>query len=94
MNEHPWAYHAAKRAKADLAQVAGAYARACPCRRRWVTQRMRPVTARQRRPTCPARPPAMQGLLKHEGKALYGDRYKAWQTAPADFEIDGHSPVR
>ncbi|PNH01699.1 hypothetical protein TSOC_012395 [Tetrabaena socialis] len=36
----------------------------------------------------------LQGLLKHEGKALYGAQYAAWQKAPEAFEIDGHAPVR
>ncbi|GIL60957.1 hypothetical protein Vafri_15756, partial [Volvox africanus] len=35
-----------------------------------------------------------QGLLKHEGKALYGEQYKKWQKAPHTFELDGHAPVR
>ncbi|GLC74879.1 hypothetical protein PLESTF_001567300 [Pleodorina starrii] len=35
-----------------------------------------------------------QGLLKHEGKALYGEQYKRWQKAPHEFELDGHAPVR
>ncbi|KAG2429694.1 hypothetical protein HYH02_013952 [Chlamydomonas schloesseri] len=35
-----------------------------------------------------------QGLLKHEGKALYGDAYKQWQRAPHLFELDGRAPVR
>ncbi|GIL69202.1 hypothetical protein Vretifemale_160 [Volvox reticuliferus] len=35
-----------------------------------------------------------QGLLKHEGKALYGEQYKKWQKAPDAFELDGHAPVR
>lgn len=35
-----------------------------------------------------------QGLLKHEGKAKYGDAYKQWQIDAANFNIDGHYPVR
>ncbi|KAG2424795.1 hypothetical protein HXX76_014219 [Chlamydomonas incerta] len=35
-----------------------------------------------------------QGLLKHEGKALYGEAYKQWQRAPHLFELDGRAPVR
>lgn len=37
---------------------------------------------------------SFQGLLKHEGKALYGEQYKQWQKAPEGFQIDGHAPVR
>ncbi|KAG2487481.1 hypothetical protein HYH03_013902 [Edaphochlamys debaryana] len=37
---------------------------------------------------------SFQGLLKHEGKALYGKQYGSWQKAPEAFEIDGHPPVR
>jgi probable phosphoglycerate mutase len=37
---------------------------------------------------------SFQGLLKEEGKEKYGDRYAAWKTDPANFEIDGHFPVR
>ncbi|KAK9843377.1 hypothetical protein WJX84_003965 [Apatococcus fuscideae] len=35
-----------------------------------------------------------QGLLKHEGKARYGEQYRTWQTKAASFEIEGHAPVR
>ncbi|ACO64865.1 predicted protein [Micromonas commoda] len=37
---------------------------------------------------------SFQGLLKEEGKAKYGDKYAAWKADPANFEIDGHFPVR
>ncbi|KAF3782062.1 2-carboxy-D-arabinitol-1-phosphatase [Nymphaea thermarum] len=37
---------------------------------------------------------SFQGLLKHEGKAKYGDAYRQWQTDAANFNIDGHYPVR
>ncbi|KAK9817232.1 hypothetical protein WJX72_011437 [[Myrmecia] bisecta] len=37
---------------------------------------------------------SFQGLLKHEGKALFGDAYSNWQQNPAEFELEGHSPVR
>ena len=35
-----------------------------------------------------------QGLLKHEGKAKFGDTYRQWQINAANFTIDGHYPVR
>ncbi|MEW5306622.1 MAG: hypothetical protein WDW38_007929 [Sanguina aurantia] len=35
-----------------------------------------------------------QGLIKAEGKARYGAQYLQWQKRPAQFEIDGHAPVR
>lgn len=35
-----------------------------------------------------------QGLVKAEGKALYGKQYTQWQKEPAKFEVDGHAPVR
>jgi 2-carboxy-D-arabinitol-1-phosphatase len=35
-----------------------------------------------------------QGLLKHEGKAKYGSAYRQWQKDAANFNIDGHYPVR
>eukprot|EP00850_Spirogloea_muscicola_P021294 SM000243S08595 [mRNA] locus=s243:62682:66649:- [translate_table: standard] len=35
-----------------------------------------------------------QGLFKEEGKAKYGEAYKMWQKDAANFEIDGHFPVR
>lgn len=37
---------------------------------------------------------AFQGLMKADGKALYGDEYVAWQRNPADFRISEHRPVR
>jgi broad specificity phosphatase PhoE len=37
---------------------------------------------------------SMQGLRKQEGKSKLGVQYAAWKAAPADFEIDGHFPVR
>ena len=37
---------------------------------------------------------APQGLVKAEGKALYGDEYKQWQKQPHLFQIAGHYPVR
>ncbi|GFR47128.1 hypothetical protein Agub_g8815 [Astrephomene gubernaculifera] len=37
---------------------------------------------------------SFQGLLKHEGKHLYGQQYARWQREPHAFEIDGHAPVR
>jgi len=37
---------------------------------------------------------SFQGLMKNEGKALYGEAYKTWQKDPANFQIDGHYPVR
>ncbi|MQL79371.1 hypothetical protein Taro_011820 [Colocasia esculenta] len=37
---------------------------------------------------------SFQGLLKHEGKAKYGDAYRQWQVNAANFSIDGHYPVR
>lgn len=36
----------------------------------------------------------MQGLLKHEGKAKFGEQYTKWQKQAAEFEIDGHAPIR
>lgn len=39
-------------------------------------------------------PLSQQGLMKNEGKALYGEAYKTWQKDPANFQIDGHYPVR
>ncbi|KIY92826.1 hypothetical protein MNEG_15137 [Monoraphidium neglectum] len=35
-----------------------------------------------------------RGLVKTEGKAQFGEAYKMWQQGPAEFEIDGHPPVR
>eukprot|EP00850_Spirogloea_muscicola_P020794 SM000227S07440 [mRNA] locus=s227:78354:82372:- [translate_table: standard] len=37
---------------------------------------------------------SFQGLFKEEGKAKYGEAYKMWQKDAANFEIDGHFPVR
>lgn len=35
-----------------------------------------------------------QGLFKEQGKERYGAQYRMWQTDAANFEIDGHYPVR
>lgn len=35
-----------------------------------------------------------QGLLKSQGKALFGDEYAKWQSAPSEFELKGRAPVR
>ncbi|KAG6477122.1 2-carboxy-D-arabinitol-1-phosphatase-like [Zingiber officinale] len=37
---------------------------------------------------------SFQGLLKHEGKQKFGDAYRQWQKDAANFNIDGHYPVR
>ncbi|KAL6976398.1 2-carboxy-D-arabinitol-1-phosphatase [Sarracenia purpurea var. burkii] len=37
---------------------------------------------------------SFQGLLKHEGKAKFGAAYRQWQIDAANFNIDGHYPVR
>ncbi|KAH0664386.1 hypothetical protein KY284_029317 [Solanum tuberosum] len=37
---------------------------------------------------------AFQGLLKHEGKAKYGEAFRQWQIDAPNFIIDGHYPVR
>ncbi|XP_059627269.1 probable 2-carboxy-D-arabinitol-1-phosphatase [Cornus florida] len=37
---------------------------------------------------------SFQGLLKHEGKAKFGEAFYQWQTDAANFSIDGHYPVR
>ncbi|KAI8464921.1 MAG: phosphoglycerate mutase-like protein [Monoraphidium minutum] len=37
---------------------------------------------------------SFQGLVKNEGKARFGETFQRWQAAPAEFEIDGHPPVR
>eukprot|EP00262_Sarcandra_glabra_P005319 TRINITY_DN16762_c0_g1_i1.p1 TRINITY_DN16762_c0_g1~~TRINITY_DN16762_c0_g1_i1.p1 ORF type:complete len:485 (+),score=66.37 TRINITY_DN16762_c0_g1_i1:130-1584(+) len=37
---------------------------------------------------------SFQGLLKHEGKAKFGEAYHQWQKDAANFNIDGHYPVR
>ncbi|CAI5966580.1 unnamed protein product [Closterium sp. NIES-64] len=34
------------------------------------------------------------GLFKEEGKARFGENYRMWQKDAANFEIDGHYPVR
>ncbi|KAH7561189.1 hypothetical protein JRO89_XS10G0188300 [Xanthoceras sorbifolium] len=34
------------------------------------------------------------GLLKHEGKAKFGAAFRQWQVDAANFNIDGHYPVR
>lgn len=36
----------------------------------------------------------MQGLLKDEGKAKFGDAFRTWQKQADTFAIDGHAPVR
>ncbi|KAG6778084.1 hypothetical protein POTOM_017929 [Populus tomentosa] len=37
---------------------------------------------------------SFQGLLKHEGKARFGAAFRQWQVDAANFNIDGHFPVR
>eukprot|EP00252_Welwitschia_mirabilis_P008931 TRINITY_DN211_c0_g1_i1.p1 TRINITY_DN211_c0_g1~~TRINITY_DN211_c0_g1_i1.p1 ORF type:complete len:309 (+),score=42.82 TRINITY_DN211_c0_g1_i1:67-927(+) len=37
---------------------------------------------------------SFQGLLKHEGKQLFGEAYSQWQKDASNFVIDGHYPVR
>ena len=37
---------------------------------------------------------SLQGSLKQEGKVKFGANYAAWKADPANFEIDGHFPVR
>ncbi|CAK9230097.1 unnamed protein product [Sphagnum troendelagicum] len=37
---------------------------------------------------------SFQGLMKKEGKELYGEAYQTWQKDAANFVIDGHYPVR
>ncbi|KAG0565020.1 hypothetical protein KC19_8G156800 [Ceratodon purpureus] len=37
---------------------------------------------------------SFQGLYKQEGKDRYGENYRMWQKDAANFEIDGHYPVR
>ncbi|XVF19775.1 hypothetical protein REPUB_Repub11eG0139800 [Reevesia pubescens] len=37
---------------------------------------------------------SFQGLLKHEGKAKFGQAFRQWQVDAANFNIDGHYPVR
>ncbi|KAK4786029.1 hypothetical protein SAY86_002718 [Trapa natans] len=37
---------------------------------------------------------SFQGLLKHEGKEKFGGAYRQWQVDAANFNIDGHYPVR
>ncbi|RZB80334.1 putative 2-carboxy-D-arabinitol-1-phosphatase [Glycine soja] len=34
------------------------------------------------------------GLLKHEGKERFGSAFRQWQVDAANFNIDGHYPVR
>jgi hypothetical protein len=36
----------------------------------------------------------LQGLLKGEGKARYGDAWGMWQKQADAFAIDDHAPVR
>jgi len=37
---------------------------------------------------------SFQGLIKQEAEKEYGEVYKLWKKHPAQFEIDGHYPVR
>lgn len=37
---------------------------------------------------------SFQGLLKHEGKAKFGEAFRQWQIDAPNFIIDGHYPVR
>uniref|UniRef100_A0A1J3GU85 2-carboxy-D-arabinitol-1-phosphatase n=1 Tax=Noccaea caerulescens TaxID=107243 RepID=A0A1J3GU85_NOCCA len=37
---------------------------------------------------------SFQGLIKKEGKAKFGEAFRKWQEDPANFNIDGHYPVR
>ncbi|XP_008777989.1 2-carboxy-D-arabinitol-1-phosphatase-like [Phoenix dactylifera] len=37
---------------------------------------------------------SFQGLLKHEGKEKFGSAFRQWQKDAANFNIDGHYPVR
>ncbi|KAF8009524.1 hypothetical protein BT93_J0509 [Corymbia citriodora subsp. variegata] len=37
---------------------------------------------------------SFQGLLKHEGKAKFGEAFRQWQVDAANFCIDDHYPVR
>ncbi|CAN8252590.1 unnamed protein product [Cochlearia groenlandica] len=37
---------------------------------------------------------SFQGLLKKEGKEKFGEAFRQWQEDPANFNIDGHYPVR
>ncbi|KAM7259669.1 hypothetical protein ACFE04_015410 [Oxalis oulophora] len=37
---------------------------------------------------------SFQGLLKHQGKEKFGAAYQQWQLDAANFNIDGHYPVR
>ncbi|WCJ41721.1 2-carboxy-D-arabinitol-1-phosphatase [Euphorbia peplus] len=37
---------------------------------------------------------SFQGLLKHEGQAKFGPAFRQWQVDAANFNIDGHYPVR
>ena len=36
----------------------------------------------------------IQGLLKHEGREKFGNAFRMWQKDAANFNIDGHYPVR
>lgn len=36
---------------------------------------------------------SFEGMLKNEGKRLFGHAFSMWQSQPAEFEIDGHRPV-
>jgi hypothetical protein len=36
----------------------------------------------------------VQGLVKDQGKARYGEQYQRWQQYPHMFEVSGHAPVR
>lgn len=36
----------------------------------------------------------LQGLLKAEGKARFGDEFTMWQRQAEAFTIDAHAPVR
>ncbi|VVB16817.1 unnamed protein product [Arabis nemorensis] len=37
---------------------------------------------------------SFQGLIKKEGKEKFGEAFRQWQEDPANFNIDGHYPVR
>ncbi|CAA7027693.1 unnamed protein product [Microthlaspi erraticum] len=37
---------------------------------------------------------SFQGLIKKEGKEKFGEAFRRWQEDPANFNIDGHYPVR
>lgn len=38
--------------------------------------------------------PELQGLMKNEGKAKYGEQYLKWQKQASEFVIDSQAPVR